>query len=411
MKRAQKTPKDNGFTLLELLAAMSIILALTATSIGSFKATNWAQENSTHYQEKTLNNALEYVKSLGSAIPTSKTEAILLISSPTTISQSIMLGAPITTPPPEHMTIGGTTKHLEFINNQFVYTSTTPTPSPSPSPSPTASPTPSPTPTASPTPTPAAYLSLEGVLIGGGNISNNAALAGSVVIVSTAGTQPSITFNNNASITGDVFAPGMPTVIGSNRIIDLDGDSSPKNYTILIEKGAVQGSVYRRINPITIPVVSAPTDLTERANQNSGHLTTGHYEKIAVPNHGTIVLGEIGATTPSVIYIDELLAGNGANIIIQGPVILNLSKSTIIDNNIILGNVDHPEWLDLRMVSGNLTVGNNGFLYGKVTSTLGIVNLENNSTFIGGIAAKYLNMSNNGTGTTFNMTIADLLDL
>lgn len=253
------------------------------------------------------------------------------------------------------------------------------------------------------------YYNLQGVLIGGGNIANNAALNGSVVLVSVPGAQPNVTFNNNSEVSGDIYAPGTPTVTGvpSSRIVDLNGSTSPSNYTITVENNAVVGKVYRRITPVTLPTVTLPTGLVERGTATSGVLQPGHYTKVTANNGGTVTLGVAGATTPSEYVIDTLSLNNNAKLKIQGPVILTLNPGTnvniYIENNVVVGNSAHPEWLELKMYTGNLVVQNNGFLYGVVSAPYGTVTFGNNSVFTGGVAAKYLNVSNNGTGIVFSL--------
>lgn len=254
------------------------------------------------------------------------------------------------------------------------------------------------------------YYNLDGVLIGGGTINNNAALNGSVVLVSVNGVQPSVTFDNNSVLEGDIYAPGTPTIVGvspASRIINLDGAVEPTNYTITMNKASFAGNVYRRITPVTMPVVTHPTGLVERGNATTGTLLPGHYNNLNGTNGGTFTLGVAGSTTPSIYVIDNLTIGNNTRLNIVGPVTLTLdpgSGTTVtISNNAIIGNSAHPEWLQIDMNTGNLTVGNNGFLYGSVLNPNGAVTFENNSVFTGGVTAKFLSINNNGSGITFSL--------
>jgi hypothetical protein len=250
-----------------------------------------------------------------------------------------------------------------------------------------------------------------GVLISGGTIGNNASLRGSVVIARvTNGTQPNLTFNNNTALTGDIFAPGTPRVVGlaTNRIVDLDGDINPTNYTVTIGSGvAFSGTVYRRITPVVMPSVTLPTGLTPRGSASSGTLLPGYYTRINPGNNATVTLGVAGSTTPLVYLVDSFSTGNGAQVNVVGPVILVLNpgaSSTInIANNVVVGNSSRPDWLQIQMVTGNLTLGNNGFLYGTVLAPSGTVNFENNSTFSGAVTARTFLLNNNGAGITFSL--------
>jgi len=250
-----------------------------------------------------------------------------------------------------------------------------------------------------------------GVLISGGTIGNNASLRGSVVIARvTNGTQPNLTFNNNTALTGDIFAPGTPSVVGvpAGRVINLDGEVNPTGYTVTIGSGVTfGGNVYRRITPVNMPSVSLPTGLTPRGSASSGTLQPGYYTRINPGNNATVTLGVAGSTTPSVYVVDNFSTGNGARINVVGPVILVLNPgaaATInIANNVVVGNSTRPDWLQLRMYTGNLTLGNNGFLYGTVLAPNGTVIFENNSTFNGAVTANTFFLNNNGAGITFSL--------
>jgi hypothetical protein len=253
------------------------------------------------------------------------------------------------------------------------------------------------------------FANLNGVLIGGGRIENNATLNGSVVLISVGGIQPNVTFDNNSALSGHIYAPGTPAVVGidASRVINLDGAESPDNYTITINKADFTGNVYRRITPVTMPTVTLPTGLAERGAASPGVLLPGHYTNINGGNGGTFTLGHAGDTTPTIYVVDNLTVGNNAYINIVGPVIITMnpgSGTTInISNNAVVGNSAHADWLRINMYSGNLYVGNNGALYGSVLAPTGIVTFDNNSAFQGGVTAKYLNIMNNAAGLIFNL--------
>lgn len=255
------------------------------------------------------------------------------------------------------------------------------------------------------------YAGVDGVLIGGGTIANNAALNGSVVIASMPGQQPNVIVNNNAIIQGDIYAPGTPTVIGitANKVINLDGAESPSNYSITINNNAVVGNVYRRITPVYLPTVALPTGLVNRGNATAtGTLLSGNYTKVTSTNGAVFTLGVAGSTTPTVYRINALTLGNGARINIVGPVIITLnpaSSGTTIDisNNAIFGNSAHPEWLQVNLYKGNIKIGNNGYFYGSIMDPTGTVTFDNNSYFNGGVTAKTLSINNNGAGLVFSL--------
>lgn len=254
------------------------------------------------------------------------------------------------------------------------------------------------------------YYNLEGVLVGGGNIANNAALNGSVVLVSVAGQQPSVTFANNSVLEGDIYAPGTPTVTGvvATNIIDLDGDTAPTNYTVNIQKADFTGKVYRRITPVTMPVVTLPEGLPTNTNKiTSGTLVPGRYTNVDPGNGATITIGEVGATEPSIYVFDQFDTGNNFTLNVVGPVILTLNPGTgitvTLGNNVILGNEPNPEWFQVNMYTGNFRVGNGSFMYGSVLNPNGTVSFQQGSTFFGGVTAKFINIENGVTGVVFGL--------
>jgi prepilin-type N-terminal cleavage/methylation domain-containing protein len=255
------------------------------------------------------------------------------------------------------------------------------------------------------------YYSLDGVLVGGGRVANNASLDGSVVLVSVEGQQPNVTFDNNSVLTGDIYAPGTPTVYGvsSDRIINLDGATSPTNYSITINKADFAGKVYRRITPVTMPIVELPTGLTSYGAVSAGTqtLAPGYYSSVTLGNGAEITLGVAGATEPSVYLFDTLSLGNNAKIKVVGPVVLTLnpgSANTVaLGNGMVVGNSAHPEWLQVNMFSGNILVGNNSAMYGSILNPNGTVSFQQNAIFVGGVTAKYINIENNATGVSFSL--------
>lgn len=240
-----------------------------------------------------------------------------------------------------------------------------------------------------------------GLLLFGGTIANNAEVRGSIILASADGSvPPSITFGNNSELDGDIYAPGTPNVfegrnrLSTNRIIDLDGPVEPSGYTITVDKSGWTNNVYRRITPVTMPAVSLPTGLTNQGTATSGTLQPGYYSAVNVPNNGKITLGVAGQTT--VYQFDNFDLGNGAVVEVLGPVVLTLNPGAgqVVDigNNtaIVIGNVDHPEWLQLRMYTGNFELGQKATLYSTILNPNGSVTFLNESRFTGGVTARNL---------------------
>src|SRR5262245_53148582 len=74
----------------------------------------------------------------------------------------------------------------------------------------------------------------------------------------------SVGLNGSTTISGDLFAPGLPNVIlnGSPNYggtLDGDGATTPTNYTVTLNSNTTLGHVVRRTDPVPLPVVTRPT--------------------------------------------------------------------------------------------------------------------------------------------------------
>ncbi|CAN5408883.1 hypothetical protein BH09VER1_BH09VER1_09910 [soil metagenome] len=281
----------------------------------------------------------------------------------------------------------------------------------------------------------------EGALVG--NATVNGTFVGSLIYSNQLGNLPAyINFNSSARINGgNVYFPGLPTFTfngGSNSIImgrqfnadgtevlpntdrslvvDLTGASTPV-YNVTFNSGAIiQGKVYRRATPPTFPTVSAPgspsngntyslnsgsvtinpaTNANLNINSGTATLQPGNYGSIN--NGGTIILGTAGATVPSVYNIQSMNLNSNSKVLVLGPVVLTMNNGLNL-SNATLGNVDHPEYLQLNMYNGDFTVNSGAQAYAKLVAPNNTVNL--NGTFTGSVAAKNLTVNGNGVAFT-----------
>ena len=63
-----------------------------------------------------------------------------------------------------------------------------------------------------------------------------------------------------------------------------------------------------------------------------------------------------------------------------------------------MGNVDHPEWLNLRIHSGNFSINSSATAYTDLNAPDSNVSL--NGTFRGSVIAKTLTINGNGVAIT-----------
>ncbi len=233
----------------------------------------------------------------------------------------------------------------------------------------------------------------------------------------------STTLNGSAGISGDLLVPGTPTVHlnGSptyGGTLDAAGSAAPSNYTITLNNHALLRHVVRRVDPSVMPVVSAPPAPTgtrnvtlNNASQSPGNFATlrnltlnSNVGQIVVPpgtygafsaNGGSgFTLGIAGATEPAVYNLQSLTLNSSATVQIVGPVVLTLASGVTLNNGSV-GASGHPEWLDLRVASGGVTLNSGATLHALVLAPAGTVTL-NTGTLHGRVTADRLTLNSNG---------------
>jgi rhamnogalacturonan endolyase len=231
------------------------------------------------------------------------------------------------------------------------------------------------------------------------------------------------TFNGNSGLTGDLLVPGTPTVQLNGRPTfggtkDGTGLATPTNYNVTLNGNALLRYLVRRTNPIAMPVVAAPAlpvgtrgvnlnkatdpigawatlkDLTLNGNVGNVTVPAGVYGSFNANGGSGFILGVAGATTPSVYQFQSLTLNGNTKLTIAGPVIIVLKNDLTVNG--LVGSTAHPEWLDLRISNGSLTLNGNVTFNGYVTAPSGTVTINGNSTLTGGLAADKLVVNGNG---------------
>ena len=232
----------------------------------------------------------------------------------------------------------------------------------------------------------------------------------------------SFTLTSGSVVSGDLLAPGTPTVLVNGKavvggiVVDAAGAVAPSNYSIALNKGAAVAHVVRRVDPLAMPVVTAPAlpagtrsvtlttasqnfgaaatlrDLTLSSSAGSVAVPAGVYGNFAVNGSNTLVLGVAGASVPAVYELQSLTISPNASVKIVGPVSLKLASGLTLDGP--LGSAAHPEWLELQIASGDLTVNGNATVYGNITAPAGTATI--NGAVRGRVSADRLII--NGTG-------------
>jgi hypothetical protein len=231
----------------------------------------------------------------------------------------------------------------------------------------------------------------------------------------------SFSVNGSGSVSDDLLVRGMPTVTLNGSpllvgVVDAGGATTPSNYGVTLNNGSVVRYIVRRVDPIAMPEVSAPAspmgtrdvtldkpdqslgnpatlrNLTLNAKAGAVTLPAGGYGNLAVNGSASLVLGVAGATEPAVYEAQSLTLGGNASLKIVGPVVLKLANSLTLNGT--LGSADHPEWLELQIAAGGLTVNSTATFHGIVIAPNGSVAI--NGTLHGRISADGLTINSGG---------------
>jgi rhamnogalacturonan endolyase len=236
-------------------------------------------------------------------------------------------------------------------------------------------------------------------------------------------TGESLALNGNASVSGDILVPGLPTVRLNGQptfvsMKDGTGSATPSNYQVTLNGRAVLRYLVRRVDPIAMPTVSAPptpagtrdVEITT-AGQTLGNLATlrnvvlnnkagtitlpaGTYGTLTADGSTAVQLGVAGATTPSVYHLPGLTMNGKSQLKVVGPVVLVLARSATIDGEVIAAG--SPAWLTLGVASGGVTLNGNVSFIGTIVAPNGTVTINGNASLNGSVIADRLTVNGNG---------------
>lgn len=235
-----------------------------------------------------------------------------------------------------------------------------------------------------------------------------------------------VVLNGSVLVSGDILVPGTPTVrLNGNPTLvgiqDAAGAEAPSNHSVTLNGTAMARYVVRRVDPIPMPSVSAfvaPTgtrsvslrssadnagdfatirNLTVTGNVGTVEVPAGSYGQIVVNGNNTLVLGQVGATEPSVYYVQSLMINSG-RVQVVGPVKLVLANTLNVNGSgtEMFGSAAHPEWLTVEVLSGGVTLNGNAGFHGHIVAPLGTAIINGNSRVYGSIASDRLTINGSG---------------
>jgi len=232
---------------------------------------------------------------------------------------------------------------------------------------------------------------------------------------------------NNLKLSGDLsndlLVPGTPKVVVNGQPVyagvqDATGDSEPSNYTVTLTGGAVLRYVVRRVDPVMMPVVTAPAAPTGTRNvtlktsgESAGDFATlrnltlsGDAGLVAVPpgtygdfvaKDGTgFIFGDPNATVPIVYELQSLTLSGGSTLQVAGPILLKLRQTLSVDGTV--GSATHPRWLLVQVSDGGTTLKLGATLHGEIVAPNGTVTIGDTATLNGNVSADALTITIDG---------------
>ncbi|HVU32230.1 MAG TPA: chitobiase/beta-hexosaminidase C-terminal domain-containing protein [Opitutaceae bacterium] len=248
----------------------------------------------------------------------------------------------------------------------------------------------------------------------------NGAVDGSVQVIEG----ENVALNGGASISGDLLAAGTPSVRVNGHptfdgVIDASGLESPGSYQIMLNGGVSLRHIVRRVDPVTMATVAAPPspvgtrDVTlDHAGQGAGDFTTvrnltlngqvgvvsvppGSYGQLTANGGSGFQLGVAGATEPSVYNLRGLTLNGGAVIQVVGPVVVVVGNPVTFNGS--AGTSTHPEWLELQVATGGVTLNGGVSFAGNVLAPAGAVIINGGSKLVGSVICDRLTVNAGAT--------------
>jgi len=139
-------------------------------------------------------------------------------------------------------------------------------------------------------------------------------------------------------------------------------------------------------------------NLTLNSNVGQKSIPPGTYGNFTASRGSGFILGVTGGAEPSIYNLQSLTLNSNSQLQIVGPVIITLPSGVIF--NSIAGDANNPEWLELRIASGGLTVNSSGLFFGNVIAPSGTVTINNRLE--GNITADRLVINANGVFKVVN---------
>lgn len=215
----------------------------------------------------------------------------------------------------------------------------------------------------------------------------------------------STVLNSNAVLTGDLLVPGSPNLIRNGTTtfggtVVGTGSAQPTNYSVTMNSGSQLGRLLTRTDAVAMPTVAAPPaptgtrnvainnssqspgdfatlrNLTLNSNVGNFAIPPGTYGAFTANSGSGFILGTAGSTQPVAYNFSSLTLNSSSQLQVVGPVVITVGTGVTING--AMGSTTNPNWLELKIASGGVTLNTGSVLYGNVTSpsTTGTVTIN-----------------------------------
>jgi hypothetical protein len=230
--------------------------------------------------------------------------------------------------------------------------------------------------------------------------------------------------SGNSVITGDLLVPGSPlvTVNGVTSYAGMivgTGSASPSNYSIRLSGNASMRYIMTRTDPITMPSmeqVPAPTGTRDLNLKKSGEtigdpatlrdlrlsgqagmvqVPEGTYGTFTASNNTGFVFGVTASSTPAVYNLQSLTLSGQAQLLVLGPVVINVANGVTLSGQAAAGYPSDPKWVLIRVASGDLSLSGSSVVHAIVRALDTSVILSGSAQLIGALACDNLTLTGN----------------
>ena len=248
---------------------------------------------------------------------------------------------------------------------------------------------------------------------------NQGRVKGSVRVMSG----DNLNLNSGLTIDGSLILPGTPDIrlnggASSPAILNGGGSAQPSGYRVTINGGVSLGAITRMVDATALPVAITPAagtgtrsvhinqpgdspgsfatirTLTVNAQGAVANLPPGRYERITLNGGSTLNLQAGTSAAPAIYEIQQIDVNGGSRISVVGPAAVRVKNS--LNLNGYVGASAHPEWLEMSLSGGSLTLNSQSAFHGKAVVPAGALTVNGNSLLHGQAFTDRLTLNGGG---------------